>query len=63
MNSIWIARDDDGMLMVYQHKPVLDEGEWWPIVKGSGFDGLPENWYPEIKHGECREFRAVEGEA
>ena len=46
--EIWLARDEDGELSMYENKPFKDKrakqwahGGWW------GF--LPENWFPEVQ--------------
>lgn len=46
--EMWLARDKNGELAMYENKPLKDErakqwllGGWW------GF--LPENWFPEVK--------------
>ena len=46
--EIWLARDKDGKLAMYENKPFKGEraGQW---SLGEEWDFLPENWFPEVK--------------
>ena len=54
MNSIWIAREKDGLLYAYKSKPFFDKdkGEWCSYVEGclSRYAyRLSEDWFPYLK--------------
>ena len=46
--EMWLARDKDGKLAMYENKPFKGdrEGQW---SLGGEWDFLPENWFPEVK--------------
>ena len=53
MNSIWIAREKDGLLYAYKSKPFFDKdkGEWCSYVEGclSRYAyRLSEDWFPDL---------------
>ena len=45
--EIWIARDKDGKLVMYEKEPLKDKlaGQW---TLGGWFEFLPKNWFPEV---------------
>ena len=46
--EMWVARDKDGELAMYENKPFKDErAEQWSL--GGWWDFLPENWFPEVQ--------------
>lgn len=51
--KLWIARDRDGSLWVYESKPILDSKKEYFIIIEENFGNslsttLPEKWFPEI---------------
>ena len=51
--KLWIARDKDGCLWVYESQPILNsEKEYFIIIEkdfGSSLNTtLPEKWFPEV---------------
>lgn len=46
--EMWLARDRDGKLAMYENKPFKGElsGKW---SLGGEWNFLPENWFPEVK--------------
>lgn len=51
--KLWIARDRDGSLWIYESKPVLNsEKEYFIVIEkkfGSSLNTtLPEKWFPEV---------------
>lgn len=47
---MWIARDKDGLLCIYRHKPFKGNEVW--IENPEEKDGMyiiPENYFPEVK--------------
>lgn len=47
---MWIARDEDGLLCIYRHKPFKGYETW--IENPEEKDGMciiPENYFPEVK--------------
>lgn len=49
---MWIARDRDGMLFIYRHKPSKDTVVWVENPQDKGFDDMytiPEDYFPEVK--------------
>lgn len=47
---MWIARDEDGMLCIYRHKPSKGYETW--IENPEEIDGMciiPENYFPEVR--------------
>ena len=46
--EMWLARDKDGDLAMYELKPFKDEraGQW---TVGGQYVFLPDNWFPEVK--------------
>ena len=48
MTELWLARDKNGELIIYENKPFKDElAEQWTLNGWWGF--LPKNWFPEVK--------------
>ena len=46
--EVWVARDKDSDLAMYDNKPFKDErAEQWTC--GGQYVFLPENWFPEVK--------------
>lgn len=46
---MWIARDKDGLLCVYDYKPSKGREVWLESTRGLGAWTLPKEWFPEIK--------------
>lgn len=48
MKEMWLARDKDGELIMYEREPLKDKlAEQWTL--GGLFGFLPKNWFPEVK--------------
>lgn len=47
--KLWIARDKDGMLYLYDSKPHLlsDNASYYDSDNGCFYD-IPINWFPEL---------------
>ena len=46
--EMWLARDEDGELSMYENKPFKDKrAKQWAL--GGDWVFLPENWFPEVK--------------
>lgn len=50
----WVARDKDGLLCAYSHKPSKTKNMWIenPEDNSIGMDSvcvMPKDWFPEIK--------------
>ena len=49
---MWIARDSDGTLCIYRHKPSKGKKVWIEDPQDRGLDDMyiiPENYFPEVK--------------
>ena len=48
MEAMWVARDNDGELIMYEREPLKDKlAEQWTL--GGWFGFLPENLFPEVQ--------------
>ena len=48
MEEMWLARDKDGDLFIYEKEPFKDErAEQWTLVGRMSF--LPANLFPEVQ--------------
>ena len=48
MEEMWLARDKDGELIMYEREPLKDKlVEQWTL--GGWFGFLPENLFPEVQ--------------
>ena len=48
INEMWLARDKDGDLAMYESKPFKDKRiEYWTL--GGQWAFLPEDWFPEVQ--------------
>ena len=48
MEEMWLARDKDGELVIYENKPFKDEcADIWTCA--GQYVYLPDNWFPEVK--------------
>lgn len=48
MQEIWLARDKDGELIMYEKEPLKDKlAEQWTLGGWLGF--LPKNWFTEVQ--------------
>ena len=49
--EIWLARDKDNELAMYDNKPFKDKrAEQWAPAGWCGWcELLPKNWFPEVK--------------
>ena len=48
IDKIWLARDKDGDLAMYENKPFKDKlADQWTF--GGWFEILPEDWFPEVQ--------------
>ena len=48
----WIARDKDGILCIYRHKPSKDKEVWVESPQDKGLDDMhviPKDYFPEVK--------------
>lgn len=57
---LWVARDDDGSLGIFQAEPRWFEGEWISGNAGEYVGSLVRRVFPDLAPGECRELRMVE---
>lgn len=57
---LWVARDDDGSVGIFQAEPRWFEGEWISGNAGEYVGSMVRRVFPELKPGECRELRMVE---
>ena len=48
MNSIWIARDKDGSLFLYDRKPIGKNSTAWLMPPNCMNERIVEDWFPEI---------------
>ena len=48
MNSIWIARDKDGRLFLYEKKPIGRDSTSWLISPNSNNEEIDDDWFPEV---------------
>ena len=46
---MWIARDKDGSLWLYEQKPIGKDNQRWLIVPNSKNERIDDDWFPEIK--------------
>ena len=47
MEEMWLARDKNGELIMYEREPLKDKlAERWTL--GGWFRFLPENWFPGV---------------
>lgn len=52
MNSIWIARDSNGLLYAYKDKPIRNETGWRSIEGSRHIDSwyqLNANWFLDLR--------------
>ena len=48
MKEMWLARDKNGELAMYENRPFKNElAEQWAL--GGDWMFLPENWFPEVQ--------------
>ena len=49
--EMWVARDKDGELVMYENKPFKDKRaeQWIPVGWFGWCEFLPKNWFPEVK--------------
>ena len=48
MEEMWLARDEDGELAIYENRPFKDKrAKQWAL--GGDWVFLPENWFPEVQ--------------
>lgn len=47
--NLWIARDKNNALFIFEEKPHLDDGVFMP-VKGTFFREIPFLLYPDVTH-------------
>lgn len=51
--KLWIARDKNGCLWVYESQPILNSGKEYFVVIEENFGNslcaeLPKEWFPEV---------------
>lgn len=46
--NLWIARDASNALFIYEEKPYLEDGTFWPIA-GTFFQSIPARLYPCVR--------------
>lgn len=48
---MWIARDEDGIICIYDTKPVKDEHVWVIPNSTGGYSVIDSelDWFPEVK--------------
>ena len=51
---MWLARDKDGLLCAYSHKPSKGKKVWIENPEDNSIDidnvcVIPEDWFPEVK--------------
>ena len=52
MKSLWIARDKNGHLFAYIHKPTRANDFWYDdngFNNNSDWTDLPEDWFPNLR--------------
>lgn len=50
MNSIWIARDEDGVLCAFSVKPERDIlSHSWVVLDDAQGVCIPDDWFPGLK--------------
>lgn len=48
-NSVWIARDKNGTLAIFENKPILDiDDAWYCKNDGDDFSIVNKNMFPEV---------------
>ena len=48
--EMWLVRDEDGELAMYENKPFKDEYiKKWTLGGCGWWEILPKNWFPEVK--------------
>ena len=48
INEMWLARDKDGDLTMYENKPFKNKlAEQWSC--GGWYEFLPKDWFPEVQ--------------
>jgi hypothetical protein len=55
--TMWVARDQNGALRLWDTEPVWGETLWLRRDTGTWLRKLPPRWFPEVKPGEkvrCR---------
>lgn len=48
MKSIWIARDEDGSLFLYDRKPIGKNSTAWLMSPNCMYERIDEDWFPEV---------------
>ena len=47
---MYVARDKNGLLFIYRHKPSKGKGMWIENPQDTGlYDYIPEDYFPEVK--------------
>ena len=46
---MWIARDEDGCLWLYEQKSIGKDSYRWFMVPNSKNERIDDNWFPEVK--------------
>lgn len=51
MEEMWVSRDKDGILAMYEKEPFKDKRaeQWTPAGWLGWCEFLPKNWFPEVK--------------
>ena len=48
-NTVWIARDKNGTLTIFENKPILDyNNAWYCEYPDEGFSTINNEMFPEI---------------
>lgn len=46
---MWIARDADGSLWIYEDKPIGKNSQRWIMKPNSKNERIDDDWFPEVK--------------
>ncbi len=46
--KLWIARNDDNTLVIFQSKPILNNNHGWDEILNEDYMFIPEYLYPEV---------------
>lgn len=46
--KLWIARDKNGLLTIYNEKPELYDGEYWDGDYNTQVIDIPKEMFPEV---------------
>jgi len=56
MDEIWVARDDDGDLLLYLEEPEFCEGEFCDNAGMEACWSIHNDWFQSVKKGEKKKL-------